>query len=57
MKRVLLVGVALAVANRSVAPLAHMTTEPEKQEVDASPGEAVILPLLPQLQVLDVAGT
>lgn len=25
-----------------------------QQEVEASPGEAVILPLLPQLQVLDV---
>lgn len=50
-------GVALAVANQSVATLAQMTTEPEKQEVDASPGEAVILPLLPQLQVLDVGGT
>lgn len=50
-------GVALAVANQSVATLDQMTTEPEEQEVDASPGEAVILPLLPQLQVLDVGGT
>lgn len=50
--RSLLVGVALSLANQRLQLRWHKTAG--KQEVDASPGKVVVLPLLPQLQVLDV---